>query len=137
MVWSESKDADQPCSYCTADLRLYFRICKLLVFLFSGSAKVCARTKAVKIRLSKMTCPLFFCMIRRLWCWEKIKNCLFCSPQPVSNYTHALLLFPLFLCECSNIFSTESTCLREVKYYVIWTSAVQCRCHLDKTETPK
>ena len=27
----ENKGADQLCSYCTADLRLCFRICKLLV----------------------------------------------------------------------------------------------------------
>ena len=36
-LWSENKGADQLCSYCTADLRLCFRICRLLVFLFSGS----------------------------------------------------------------------------------------------------
>ena len=29
---SENKDADQLCSYCTADLRLCFRLCMLLVF---------------------------------------------------------------------------------------------------------
>ena len=29
---SEIKCADQMCSYCTADLRLCFRICRLLVF---------------------------------------------------------------------------------------------------------
>ena len=30
---SENKDTDQLCSYCTADLCLCFRICRLLVFL--------------------------------------------------------------------------------------------------------
>ena len=34
---SESKGADQLCSYCTSDLRLCFRICRWLVFWFSGS----------------------------------------------------------------------------------------------------
>ena len=36
---SENKDADQLCSncYCTADLRLCFRICRLLVFLCGSS----------------------------------------------------------------------------------------------------
>ena len=34
---SEKKGADQLCSYCTADLRLCFRICRLLVFLCGGS----------------------------------------------------------------------------------------------------
>ena len=29
---SENKGADQLCSYCTADLRLCFHICKSLVF---------------------------------------------------------------------------------------------------------
>ena len=29
---SENKGADQLCSYCAADLRLCFRICKKLVF---------------------------------------------------------------------------------------------------------
>ena len=29
---SENKDADQLCSYCEADLRLCFRLCRLLVF---------------------------------------------------------------------------------------------------------
>ena len=33
----ENKGADQPCSYCTADLRVCFRICKLLVFSCEGS----------------------------------------------------------------------------------------------------
>ena len=33
----ENKGADQLCSYCTADLRLCFRICKLLVFSCTGS----------------------------------------------------------------------------------------------------
>ena len=34
---SEIKGADQLCSYCTADLHLSFRICRLLVFSCSGS----------------------------------------------------------------------------------------------------
>ena len=34
---SENKGADQLCSYCTADLRLCFRLCKLLVFPCGGS----------------------------------------------------------------------------------------------------
>ena len=33
----EHKVADQLCSYCTADLRLCFRICKLLGFSCTGS----------------------------------------------------------------------------------------------------
>ena len=36
-LWSENKGTDQPCSYCTADLGLCFRICRVLVFLCSGS----------------------------------------------------------------------------------------------------
>ena len=36
----ENKGADQLCSYCTADLRLCFRIYKLLVFSFTGSISV-------------------------------------------------------------------------------------------------
>ena len=31
--FSENKDADQLCNYCTADLLLCFRLCMLLVFL--------------------------------------------------------------------------------------------------------
>ena len=34
---SENKDADQLCSNCTADLRLCFRICRLLAFWCGGS----------------------------------------------------------------------------------------------------
>ena len=34
---NENKDADQLCSYCTADLLLCFRICRLLFFLCKGS----------------------------------------------------------------------------------------------------
>ena len=34
---SENKGADQLCSYCTADLRLCFRLCRLLVFPRGGS----------------------------------------------------------------------------------------------------
>ena len=36
-IYSENTDADQLCSYCTADLRLCFRISRLLVFLCNGS----------------------------------------------------------------------------------------------------
>ena len=34
---SETKDADQLCSYCEADLHLCFRVCRLLVFPCGGS----------------------------------------------------------------------------------------------------
>ena len=34
---SENKGADQLCSYCTADLRLCFLLCRLLVFPCGGS----------------------------------------------------------------------------------------------------
>ena len=34
---SENKDADQLRSYCEADLRLCFRICRLLAFSWGGS----------------------------------------------------------------------------------------------------
>ena len=34
---SENKGAGQFCSYCTADLRLCFRICKNLIFSLCGS----------------------------------------------------------------------------------------------------
>ena len=34
---AENKGADQLCSYCTADLRLCFHICRLLVFSCEGS----------------------------------------------------------------------------------------------------
>ena len=34
---SENIGADQLCSYCTADLRLCFRLCRLLVFSCGGS----------------------------------------------------------------------------------------------------
>ena len=38
-LWSEKKDADQPCCNCTADLRLCFRICRLLFFY--AAAQLC------------------------------------------------------------------------------------------------
>ena len=34
---SVNKGADQLCSYCTADLRLRFRTCRLMVFWRGGS----------------------------------------------------------------------------------------------------
>ena len=37
---SENKGADQLRSYCKADLRFYFRISRLLIFLCSGSFKI-------------------------------------------------------------------------------------------------
>ena len=37
MSVAKNKGADQLCSYCTADLRLCFGICKLLVFSCEGS----------------------------------------------------------------------------------------------------
>ena len=33
---SENRGADQLCSYCKADLRLCFRLCRLLVFPCGG-----------------------------------------------------------------------------------------------------
>ena len=39
----ENKGADQLRSYCEADLRLCFRICRLLVFLCSGSRMILSR----------------------------------------------------------------------------------------------
>ena len=35
-LWCESKGVDQLCSNCTADQRLCFPLCLLLVFLFGG-----------------------------------------------------------------------------------------------------
>ena len=35
--FSEHKEADQPCSYCTADLRLCFRMGEISVFSCRGS----------------------------------------------------------------------------------------------------
>ena len=40
---SENKGADQLCSYCTADLRLCFRVCRLLVFDASAQFSVFIR----------------------------------------------------------------------------------------------
>ena len=37
VLCSETKGDDQLGSYCEADLRLYFRICKWLVFSWCGS----------------------------------------------------------------------------------------------------
>ena len=37
LCYLRNKNADQLCSYCTADLRLCFRICRLLVFSCRGS----------------------------------------------------------------------------------------------------
>ena len=47
---SENKGADQLCSYCTVDLRLYFRLCRLLVFPCGGSIFIenMATLKAIK-----------------------------------------------------------------------------------------
>ena len=38
--YSENKGADQLCSYCTADLRLCFRICKYQVGYFHDAAHI-------------------------------------------------------------------------------------------------
>ena len=38
--FNENKDAYQLCSYCTADLRLCFHICRLMVFLCDGSVSI-------------------------------------------------------------------------------------------------
>ena len=45
---SENKGADQLCSYCTADLRLCFRLCKLLVFSCDGSCTMSPKKKTVE-----------------------------------------------------------------------------------------
>ena len=51
---ANTKGADQLCSYCTADLRLCFRSCMLLVFLRSGSntCKIHNILLFIKIQLS-------------------------------------------------------------------------------------
>ena len=41
---SENKGADQLCSYCTADLRLCFRICRLLAFWCDCSIIIVRKT---------------------------------------------------------------------------------------------
>ena len=38
---SENKGDDQLCGYCEANLRLCFRLCRLLVFPWGGSYKSC------------------------------------------------------------------------------------------------
>ena len=38
---SENKGADQLCGYCEADLRLCFRICKMMFFSWHGSYAKC------------------------------------------------------------------------------------------------
>ena len=45
---SENRGADQLRSYCKADLRLCFRICRLLVFPCGGSFSLFAWKKSVK-----------------------------------------------------------------------------------------
>ena len=55
---SENKDADQLCSKCTAELRLCFRLCKLLVFLCIGS-----NIESIFISLLNITCNVYiFCL---------------------------------------------------------------------------
>ena len=38
-IWSEHKDADQLCSYCTVNLRFCFHICRSFIFI-SESARL-------------------------------------------------------------------------------------------------
>ena len=47
---SENKSADQLRSYCEADLRLCFRLCRLLVFLWGSSNAL--RTDVTTITMS-------------------------------------------------------------------------------------
>ena len=62
----KNKVADQLCSYCTADLRLCFHICRLFVFLCGGSyvynqmkiiTKICLCNKQIflTVKLKKKT----------------------------------------------------------------------------------
>ena len=44
---SENKGADQLRSYCEADLRLCFRLCRLLVFPCVGSLNFCLKTNQI------------------------------------------------------------------------------------------
>ena len=46
---SENKGAGQFCSYCTADLRLCFRICKNLIFSLCGSFFLGTRSRMYRI----------------------------------------------------------------------------------------
>ena len=51
---SKNKGADQPCSYCTADLRLCFRLCRLLIFPWGSSNALCiSRSLQLWIHLSQ------------------------------------------------------------------------------------
>ena len=57
-----NKGADQLCSYCTADLRLCFRICKLLFFSCEGSYYLSISSKAfIKILQLKVKAMLSLC----------------------------------------------------------------------------
>ena len=46
---SENKDADQLCSYCTADLRLCFRMSRFLVFWCSGANALTTADRCHKV----------------------------------------------------------------------------------------
>ena len=52
---SENKGADQLCSYCTADLRLCFRICKIRFFYVTLNEKLLRNNPAIMIGLSAHT----------------------------------------------------------------------------------
>ena len=44
--------SDQLCSYCIADLSLWFRICRLLVFLCRGSYDNVADNTVLKVQVT-------------------------------------------------------------------------------------
>ena len=52
---SENKGADKLCSYCEADLRICFRLCRLLVFACGGSF---THSSGTEITLLEVNSPI-------------------------------------------------------------------------------
>ena len=84
---SENKGADQLCSYCTADLRLCFRICKFLVSYYAAHILPSFQT-GLLLCSSKMFSIffLFHLSIKPSWSFGKKNSKIIVTPNQVVQF---------------------------------------------------
>ena len=92
----ENKGADQLCSYCTADLRLCFRICKLLVFSCTGSIKLGFSDKKLRTVFflsSSHPCTSSLYLFRPCTCLQiPVPSVFVCPLYPLDGHWGAQIL---------------------------------------------
>ena len=105
---SENKGADQIRGYCEADLRLCFRLCRLLVSSCGGSYSVLPSQKKRKVPRDTYECPIIIGTLRPISIKKRMGNRVY-SAAHVSSLTMPRNLSVILL----NIHSGFQVDLRE------------------------